>query len=316
VAAAGSPVHLVAELAAIPVLARRRGFDVVHGPANIVPPLAGRTATVVTLHDLTWWHHRDAMPLHSRAVQRTLAPLCARQADLVITGSEATREDLVRTLRLDAGKVRAIPHGATAGSPGPAAGEEELRGRHGLGSRRVVLCVSQLRPYKNLARLVEAVAALHRDDVALVICGAPSDHSEELRAVAERHGVAGALRLTGWVSDAELEGFYRLASCVALPSLAEGFGLPVLEAMTRGVPVACSNAGPLPEVAGEAALLFDPRDPGAIAAAVGSLLDDPGLAERLASAGRERAAGFTWRRAAEGTLAVYREALSARGGPR
>jgi glycosyltransferase involved in cell wall biosynthesis len=128
--------------------------------------------------------------------------------------------------------------------------------------------------------------------------------------------VAGSLRLTGWVSEAELEGLYRLASCVALPSLAEGFGLPVLEAMTRGVPVACSSAGALSEVAGDAALLFDPLDPGAIAAAIGSLLDDPGLAERLASAGRGRAAGFTWRRAADATLAVYREALSDPGGPR
>jgi glycosyltransferase involved in cell wall biosynthesis len=312
VAAAGSPVHLMAELAALPVIARRRSLDVVHGLANIVPPIAPGVATVVTLHDLIWWHHRDAMPRHSRAVQRALTPLSARRSDRVITPSEATRRDVVETLRLDPAKVSAVAHGAPVDSSAAPIEEGELRERFGLRDRRVVLCVAQLRPYKNLAALVEAMAALARNDVALAICGPPSDHASELRSLAGRLGVQDLMTLTGWVTDAELEGLYQLAECVALPSLAEGFGLPVLEAMARGVPVACSNAGALPEVAGDAARLFDPRDPRAIAAAVASLLDDDALAAELVRRGREQVAGFTWERAALATLQVYRDALSAR----
>jgi glycosyltransferase involved in cell wall biosynthesis len=314
VAAVGSPVHLVAELAAIPPLARRQGVDVIHGLANLVPPVAPGLATVATLHDLTWWHHRDAMPRHSRAVQRSLTPLCVRRADRVITPSETARDDVVRTLGLEPGRVRAVPHGAPEGRTVEPTPEAELRARLELGSTRVVLSVAQLRPYKNLAALVRALAALEADDVALVLCGSPSDHSAELQALADRLGVGDRLRVTGWVSDADLEGLYEMAACVALPSLSEGFGLPVLEAMARGVPVACSDASALKEVAGDSARLFDPHDPEEVAAAIASLLDDRRLAEELVRRGRERAAGFTWERAARETVAVYREALGAREG--
>jgi glycosyltransferase involved in cell wall biosynthesis len=310
VAAVGSPVHLVAELAAIPPLARRRRIDVVHGLVSLVPPFAPRVATVSTLHDLTWWHHRDAMPRHSRAVQRALTPLCARRADRVITGAETARDDIVRTLGLDPAKVRVVPHGAPAGrtvDPTPAA---EVRARFELGSARVVLTVAQVRRYKNITRLVEALGVLEADDVTLVVCGAPSEHSAELQALAKRLGVGPRLRLTGWVTDADLEGLYRIADCVALPSLSEGFGLPVLEAMSRGVPVACSNAGALREVAGDAARLFDPHDARGIGAAIGSLLADRASADDLVRRGHERAATFTWERAARETVDVYREAMA------
>jgi glycosyltransferase involved in cell wall biosynthesis len=116
------------------------------------------------------------------------------------------------------------------------------------------------------------------------------------------------VRFLGWTDGAELEGLYRAARCFVFPSLYEGFGLPVLEAMARGVPVACSNRSALPEVAGDAALLFDPEDVAAIADALERLLTDDALAQRLGEAGREQAQQFSWRRAAEGTLASYRRA--------
>jgi glycosyltransferase involved in cell wall biosynthesis len=314
VAAVGSPVHLVAQLAAILPLARRRGVDVIHGPVSLVPPFAPGVATVSTLHDLTWWHYRDAMPRHSRAVQRTLTPLCVRRADRVITGAEVARDDIVRTLGLDPGKVRVVPHGAPEGRTIDPTPEAEVRARFGLGSARVVLTVAQVRRYKNITRLVEALAALEAEDVALVVCGAPSEHSAELEAMAERLGVGARLHMAGWVTDADLEGLYEVAQCVALPSLSEGFGLPALEAMVRGVPVACSNASALREVAGDAARLFDPHDARDMALAIASLLDDRAGADDLVRRGRERAASYTWERAARETVSVYREALRAREG--
>jgi glycosyltransferase involved in cell wall biosynthesis len=219
---------------------------------------------------------------------------------------------VVRTLSLEPGRVRAVPHGAPRGRTVEPTPEAELRARLELGSSPVVLCVAQLRPYKNLTVLVEALALLEAGDVALVLCGTPSEHSAELRALAARLGVMDRLRITGWVTDPDLEGLYELARCVALPSLSEGFGLPVLEAMARGVPVACSNATSLKEVAGDAARLFNPRDRRDVAAAIASLLDDRGLADELVRRGHERAAGFSWERAARQTVAIYREALSSR----
>jgi glycosyltransferase involved in cell wall biosynthesis len=314
VAAVGSPVHLVAQLAAIPLLARRRGLDVVHGPVSLVPPFAPGVATVSTLHDLTWWHHRDAMPRHSRAVQRTLTPLCVRRADRVITGSETARDDIVQTLDLDPTKVRVVPHGAPEGRTVEPTPEAEVRARFGLEGARLVLTVAQVRRYKNMTRLVEALAALAAEDVTLVVCGAPSEHSGELQALAEQLGVHRRLQLAGWVTDADLEGLYAVAECVALPSLSEGFGLPALEAMSRGVPVACSNASALKEVAGDAARLFDPHDAQDMATAIASLLDDRASAADLVRRGRERAASFTWERTARETATVYREARGAREG--
>jgi glycosyltransferase involved in cell wall biosynthesis len=143
----------------------------------------------------------------------------------------------------------------------------------------------------------------------LVLAGYRTPHEDELRARAQALGVADDVRLVGWVTGEEVEGLWALTEAFVFPSLYEGFGLPVLEAMARGVAVACSNASSLPEVAGDAALLFDPTDEAAIAAAVSRLLDDPQEAQRLRDAGTRRAAEFTWQRTARATLDSYERAL-------
>jgi glycosyltransferase involved in cell wall biosynthesis len=148
-------------------------------------------------------------------------------------------------------------------------------------------------------------------DAVLVVPGRLTPHADELRAVAGRLGVGDALVLPGWTSNGDLEGLYALAACFAFPSTREGFGLPVLEAMRRRVPVACAAASSLPEVAGDAALYFDPHSSAEIAGAVRRILEDRELAQRLRDAGWERQAQFTWRRTAEGTLACYDRAMSA-----
>jgi glycosyltransferase involved in cell wall biosynthesis len=175
--------------------------------------------------------------------------------------------------------------------------------------------VSAKRPHKNLARLLQALAAIAPERrPALVIPGYPTPYEATLREEAAGLGVADDVRLLDWVSPAELEGLYALADVFVFPSLHEGFGLPVLEAMRRGVPVACSDRSSLPEVAGDAALLFDPEDPRAIAAAIERLLGDAGEAARLRAAGIARAARFTWEATASATAASYERALAATRG--
>jgi glycosyltransferase involved in cell wall biosynthesis len=188
-------------------------------------------------------------------------------------------------------------------SPAP---EAELRQRLELGDAPIVLTVSAKRPHKNLERLLEAMSLVDADPRPLLVApGYETVFEPELRKRAGDRA-----RFLGWVDDDVLEGLYRAATCFVFPSLAEGFGLPVLEAMVRGIPVACSRIGPLEEVAGEAALYFDPTDTQDMAHAIESLLADDDVRQRLAVAGRERAKQFSWARTAESTLASYERALA------
>jgi glycosyltransferase involved in cell wall biosynthesis len=185
------------------------------------------------------------------------------------------------------------------------------RARFGLDARQVLLSLSAKRPHKNLAALIGALARIPAERrPLLVLPGYPTWHEAELRERAASAGVADDVRFLGWVSGAELEGLWAIADAFVFPSLYEGFGLPVLEAMARAVPVACSNASSLPEVAGDAALLFDPHDESAIASAVECLLGDPVEAERLRRRGLNRAGQFTWERTAHLTLDSYYRALA------
>jgi glycosyltransferase involved in cell wall biosynthesis len=173
---------------------------------------------------------------------------------------------------------------------------------------RKLLYVARIEPHKNHLRLLDAVARLDERPM-LVIAGYPTQHEDELRARVAELGLEGDVRILGWVDGADFEGLYALARGFVFPSLDEGFGLPVLEAMARGVPVACSDRASLPEVAGDAALLFDPEDVGDMARALGRLLDDGDLRERLRAAGRSRVEAFSWQAAARAHVATYERAL-------
>jgi glycosyltransferase involved in cell wall biosynthesis len=211
----------------------------------------------------------------------------------------------------DPAKVDVVPNGP--GLEPPADGgvtAEEVRRQLDVGDRPLVLTVSAKLPHKNVGRLIDAVASLDEIRPVLVIPGYPTATEEELQRRAKASGAE--VRFLGWVGDRMLDGLYRAADVFAMPSLAEGFGFPVVEAMLRGTPVASSDATSLPEVAGDAALYFDPLDTAAIATALQRLLTDSVLRTRLVAAGLERAQEFSWRRAAEGTLASYRAALDAR----
>ncbi|HMD51192.1 MAG TPA: glycosyltransferase family 1 protein [Solirubrobacteraceae bacterium] len=310
------PVHarervqwVLGEQTLLPVLAARSGVDVLHSMASTAP-VWGRFRRVVTIHDLIYACFPDAHPgLRDRGM-RVLVPAAARCSDRVIVDSRSTRDDVVALLGIPDDRVDVVPLGLGALRREPATPPGETRERLGLDGRRVLLSLSAKRPHKNLAALIEALASIPPGSrPLLVLPGYPTWHEQELRELAVSAGVGEDVRFPGWLSEAQIEGLWDLADGFVFPSLYEGFGLPVLEAMARGVPVACSNASSLPEVAGDAALLFDPRDRSAIAAAVERLLGDPAAVQRLRSAGLQRAREFTWERTARLTLASYARAL-------
>ena len=294
----------------VPRAVARVGADVVHSLASTGPSVS-RAVRVTTIHDLNYKLVPDTHFGVRGLGMRVLVPLAARRSHRVIVDAETTREDLQRHLGLRREKVDVAPLAARVPTDPEITPEAELRARLDLGERPVVLSLSAKRPHKNLPRLLRALAAIESDRrPALVVPGYATPHERDLRTLAAELGIDDLIRLPAWLPAPDLEGLYRVATCAVFPSLYEGFGLPVLEAMARGVPVACSNRSALPEVAGDAALLFDPEDVEAIRVATERLLDDASLAERLRIAGRERAARFTWERTAQLTVESYRRALA------
>jgi glycosyltransferase involved in cell wall biosynthesis len=299
---------VIGEQLLLPGMAARAGIDLIHSLASTAP-LRGGARRVVTVHDLIYARYPETHAgLRARGM-RELVPRAARASDRVIADSHSTRTDLVELLSVAPERVDVVPLGLGRWARADALPEDRCRQRFELGTRAVLLSLSAKRPHKNLSRLIGALASIAPERrPLLVLPGYPTEHERDLEERARAAGVAEDLRLLGWIAKEELEGLWALARAFVFPSLYEGFGLPVLEAMARGVPVACSNTSALPEVAGDAALLFDPRDEAAIARAITSVLDDRPLRERLRSRGLDRAGLFSWQRTASLTLDSYRRA--------
>jgi glycosyltransferase involved in cell wall biosynthesis len=300
---------VLGEQTLLPRLAARQGVGLLHSLASTAP-LRGRFRRVVTVHDLIYERFPQAHAGVRDKGMKVLVPWAARRSNRVLVDSQSTRDDLITLTGVGADRIDVVPLGLGAPQRGAALGEREVRSRFELGERRVVLSLSAKRPHKNLLALIGALARIPAEDrPVLVLPGYRTEHEQELRERARMLGIDRDIRFPGWVSVAELEGLWEVADVFVFPSLYEGFGLPVLEAMARGVPVACSNTSSLPEVAGDAALLFDPHDESAIADAVRRLLGDPDEAGRLRAHGRQRARLFTWKRTARLTLDSYARAL-------
>ena len=299
--------------------AGRHAFDVFFFPAVYsFYPLLRRVPSVITFHDAIADRHGDLVfpGPWPRLLWGAKSWMARRQADRILTVSESARDDIVRCFG-DAAKVRVIAEaaGTQFQVSADAEGHRRVRARYGLPAEGpLLLHVGGLSPHKNLSRLLLALETLARPEHPwhLALVGNDSTdgfHSEvaALRQIVRRTPLHGRVTLTGEVPDADLVLLYNAATALVLPSLAEGFGLPAVEAMACGLPVAASRRGSLPEVLGPAAVYFDPLDAVSMASAVLAVLSDGALRERLREAGLQRARTFSWRAAARATLGVCEE---------
>lgn len=292
-------------------LARQRRLALVHDPTGAMPLFLTPTRRVGTIHDVIPYIFPETSTRLDWLIYRCWLPLAVRRLDAIITDSEQSKRDIVRYLPVAEEKVTVIPCAAN-------------RHYRPLTSREIqaalskydihfpyILYVGSIAARKNLPRVLAAYAQVRRrsDKWRMVIVGARKWKSSPVYETVQRLGLADVVHFTGFVEEVDLPALYNGADLFVFPSLYEGFGLPVLEAMACGTPVVTANRSSLPEVAGDAALLVDPEDVEAIAAAMQRLLSDPALAADLRQRGLERAAQFTWERTARETVAVYEQVL-------
>ncbi len=232
---------------------------------------------------------------------------------MIIAVSEFTKNEIIRLLEVDAAKIR-VTHEAADERFRVLNDAEKgafLRASHCRAP--YILFVSTVEPRKNLPTLIEAFAEFRRTDVghnySLLIAGGAGWGTDEARSAVERANATRAVQFLGYVTEADLVGYYNCARMFVFPSHYEGFGIPPLEAMACGCPVICSNAASLPEVVGDAALTFGPKDQGRLVELMTDLAQNEDLGEELSRKGSEQAKKFSWRRCAEETAAVYREVL-------
>ena len=295
----------------LPRLSRELRLDVLHTQYFI--PFRRSCGTVCTIHDICFEHNASWFPKKEYLFQKTLIPYAARHADRVVTVSEYSRQDIVRTYGLDPGRVAVIPNAVDERFWEMGAADiTSVRARFGIGDAPYILSVGNLNPRKNIARLIRAFCSMKErwgGREKLVIAGKEDYGAGALLPEAGKAGKAGRdIIFTGFVADEELLRLYRGAKCFVYPSLYEGFGIPPLEAMACGTPAAVSDRTSLPEVVGDAGLYFDPENEEEIAECLRRLLTDGDLARSLSEAGRRRARAFDWKRSAADLLEVYRGA--------
>jgi glycosyltransferase involved in cell wall biosynthesis len=314
---AGLPTHVRQEVVrwpfsrgwqsvALPWAAMRLRLDLLHLPAFTVPPLAP-CPLVVTVHDLAYLTHPECCREETVSYLSRRVPPALKKAAAVFTPSIFVKEEIIRHFALSPAKIHPIPHGV---SPEfkvlPAEAVAKTRKELGL-PERFFLFVGTIEPRKNVRRLIEAFgrAVAQGLDCFLVLAGAKGWKCEEIYRLPQQLGIERWVLFLGYAPDDLLPALYNAATAFVYPSLYEGFGLPVLEAMACGTPVIASNTSSLPEVVGEAGMLVNPLDTGELASAMLFLVLNPEVKQDLARRGIERAARFSWERTARETLKVY-----------
>jgi glycosyltransferase involved in cell wall biosynthesis len=295
-----------------------RGSDILFLPAgNRRLPLLAPAATVGVVHDLSSLHVQGKYSFTRDVYIKRVLPILIRRLDTVVTVSESSKRDIVSYCRIPPERVTVIPHGVdtAAFKPGPAdVARERVKSR--LPAAPYFLYVSRIEyPGKNHLRLIAAFAralAVTNAPHHLVLTGTDRERAEEVHAAAENSPVANRIHFAGFVPDEVLPDIYRASTALIFPSLYEGFGFPLIEAMACGIPVACGSVSSLPEVAGDAALYFDPLSEESIAAQLVALIRDEGLRRDVAERGLARSARFRWEEVGRDTVAVLRRTLSAR----
>ncbi len=278
---------------------------------NFNHPLNYRRPFITTIHDLTMNFFpvgRQRLPIIRQAYLVNMEH-AARASVKVIVPAQVVKEDVVKLLKVGADKIEVIYEGATVpGSPNTQPNKEYLK-KIGI-SKPYILFVSQWRPHKGLLVLLEAFAKIKEsNDIQLVITGKPNLAFPEIPAAIERSVFRSDIITPGFIDDQLLDTLYSGAELFIFPSWYEGFGLPPLEAMARGVPVAASNTSVMPEVLGDAAAYFDPRDPSAMAKLIGETLANPAQLKALKTKGLKQAAKYSWKKMAEQTLQLYQSVM-------
>ena len=298
--------RIVGEQCRLPMAARAAHVQLLHGLA-FVAPLCTSCPTVVTVHDLSFIRFPQAFRPFNRLYLTYFTRRTVCQAAAVIAVSQYTKDELGRLWRVPAGKVHVVPNGYDPRfCPGDPAEVEAFRQRAGLPARYLFF-LGTLEPRKNLLNLVRAYgrSGAQRQGVSLIIAGGKGWYYEALFQEVIALGLQDNVYFTGYLPDDDIVWWYRGAEAFVYPSLYEGFGLPVLEAMACGTPVITSRCSALPEVAGDAALLVEPTDVDALAGAIAHLVSDPVRQQDLRMLGLQRAALFSWQRTARETVVVY-----------
>jgi alpha-1,3-rhamnosyl/mannosyltransferase len=302
------PLRVAAENTWLASQARRDALDLVHHLHGVLP-LMGHSPGVLTVHDLQPFDMPDNFhPVKRAYIQRSI-PRSVRKARLVITPSEFVRRGVIDRFDVAPDRVRAVPWGVERPSAAVTVGE--VQARYGL-PRRWFVNNAVTWPHKNHDMLIRAFAtvAAQEHDVMLVLTGGEAQAEQQIRAQINRGGLRGRVRRTGRIRRDDMLAIVRGAVALTFPSRYEGFGLPVLEAMSLGTPVLAGDAASLPEVVDRAGKLLDPDDANAWSDAMLELLHDGDERERLTAAGLRRARAFSWTTTARDTLAAYRDAVS------
>ena len=283
--------------------------DLYHATDFTLPPTRFKTRTLLTVHDLSFVRVPEAASPALKAYLDAVVPRSVRRADHVLADSQATKDDLIALYNTPAEKITVLLSGVDARfkrTETPA-----IRAKYQIPERQYILSVGTVQPRKNYIRLITALAALRASghDVGLVIVGGKGWLEDPIYEAIRSTGMTDYVHMTGFADDADLPALYSQALITALPSLYEGFGIPVLESMACGTPVLTSNVSSLPEVAGDAAIMVAPSDQDAITEALERMITDADLRADLARRGLERAQMFTWAAAARQLAGVYAEML-------
>ncbi len=309
----GELAKIVWSQTTLPSSVSEDSVDVFWGPSHRLPwSLPARVARVVTIHDLVWKKYPGTMKKSTLWAERILMPSALRIADRVIADSKSTASDLQTTFPRSTKKIRIVYPGAGLRQKSRLV-QTDLLEQLGV-SRRFFLFVGTLEPRKNLERLVAAYALLAPDmrrKAQMVIVGGNGWGGVQLSRWIDSKGLADDVLLTGYVTDEQLSALYSAARFLAMPSLYEGFGFPVLEAMSRGTPALVSNVSSLPEICGDAAVVVDPLDEASIAQGLASLISGS-QRDQLALLAKPQAEQFSWAKAASGVEEVFREAVTKR----
>ena len=299
--------YSLGELISLSFQANRAGISLFHAP-HYTLPFGLSMRRVVTIHDVIHLRFPAYFSPVQRAYARVMIGHACTAADAVIVDSDFAGKELLRCMPCPPEKIHVIPLGVSEDFA-PAqdnASADEFRRKHNTG-KRFLLNVVSLTPHNNVSALIRSVSALgDRTDVRIVCVGERLEENSALHALSKSEGIGGRVQSLGWLSEPDLIAAYRAATALVMPSLYEGFGFPVLEAMACGTPVITSNAASLPEVMGDAGILIDPSGEGELAGAIQSVLEDPSLRDSLREKGLRRAKLFTWARCAEETLNLYR----------